>query len=247
VRTAGVVVIVVVVVVWFCQRQHYHQRQQHAFQAAAFSTVQPNPQPPTHHPTHRAPTHEQVRQKFMELFQREPGGYPDAFPHRQRVLLLYQRVDGVDVCLFCMYVQEYGPDCPAPNRWVDVCLRNQGGLCFALFSWGVGVGVCRIGPSFGPVHPPTGHRSSSLHPSTHPSTRPQQRRVPLLPGQHQVLPAGSQRGGGERGDEPAHLCQCSSNGVGAVACTARQQPNSRDPCNAFVPLLWLVLLWLTTD
>jgi hypothetical protein len=58
----------------------------------------------------------QVRPKFLEAFAREPGGYPDAFPYRQRVLLLYQRIDGVDVCLFCMYVQEYGPDCPPPNR-----------------------------------------------------------------------------------------------------------------------------------
>jgi E1A/CREB-binding protein len=75
------------------------------------SNQPPNrPQPPAPAQT------PQVRQKFMETFQKEPGGYPDAFPYRQRVALLYQRTDGVDVCLFCMYVQEYGPDCPAPNR-----------------------------------------------------------------------------------------------------------------------------------
>ena len=36
-----------------------------------------------------------------------------------QVILLFQRMDGVDVCLYCLYMQEYGDDCPAPNRkWV---------------------------------------------------------------------------------------------------------------------------------
>lgn len=39
--------------------------------------------------------------------------------HVVQVLLLFQRMDGVDVCLYCLYMQEYGDDCPAPNRkWV---------------------------------------------------------------------------------------------------------------------------------
>ena len=29
---------------------------------------------------------------------------------------MLQNLDGVDVCLFTMYVQEYGNDCPEPNR-----------------------------------------------------------------------------------------------------------------------------------
>ena len=36
-----------------------------------------------------------------------------------QVIMLYQRMDGVDVCLYCLYMQEYGEDCEMPNkRWV---------------------------------------------------------------------------------------------------------------------------------
>lgn len=42
--------------------------------------------------------------------------YANEYSYRQRVILLWQRLDGVDVCLFALYVQEYGTDCPAPNR-----------------------------------------------------------------------------------------------------------------------------------
>jgi hypothetical protein len=56
----------------------------------------------------------QVKPKFVETF--GPQGYPDSFPFRQRVVVLFQRIDGVDVALYCMYVQEYGSDCPPPNR-----------------------------------------------------------------------------------------------------------------------------------
>ena len=36
-----------------------------------------------------------------------------------QVILLFQKLDGVDVCLYCLYMQEYNEDCPAPNkRWV---------------------------------------------------------------------------------------------------------------------------------
>lgn len=57
----------------------------------------------------------ETKQRFYEEF-KEEYGYPSEFPYRQRVVLLFQNLDGVDVCLFCMYVQEYGEESAMPNR-----------------------------------------------------------------------------------------------------------------------------------
>jgi hypothetical protein len=46
---------------------------------------------------------------------RQCSEYASEYTYRQRVVLLFQRLDGTDVCLFALFVQEYGPDCPAPN------------------------------------------------------------------------------------------------------------------------------------
>ncbi len=43
----------------------------------------------------------EVKPKFLEAFGQD-NSYPTALPYRQRVVLLFQTLDGVDVCLFCM-------------------------------------------------------------------------------------------------------------------------------------------------
>lgn len=49
----------------------------------------------------------------------DDGTYvPRSIPHKQKCILLFQCIDGVDVCLFCLYVQEYDNECPAPNKSV---------------------------------------------------------------------------------------------------------------------------------
>lgn len=56
----------------------------------------------------------EVRQRFLDAFRGE--GYPEAFMYRQKVVLLFQNRDGVDLCVYCLYVQEYGDEAPEPNR-----------------------------------------------------------------------------------------------------------------------------------
>jgi E1A/CREB-binding protein len=67
----------------------------------------------------------EVKTKFLEAFQGE--GYPEAFKYRQKVVVLFQKMDGVDVALYVMYVQEYGAECKAPNRCEGLCVGGAGG------------------------------------------------------------------------------------------------------------------------
>jgi E1A/CREB-binding protein len=43
------------------------------------------------------------------------GTYAAEYGFRSKAIFLFQRLDGIDVLLFVMYVQEYGVDSPAPN------------------------------------------------------------------------------------------------------------------------------------
>ena len=41
---------------------------------------------------------------------------PQYLEYRQKYLLLFQTIDGVDTLLFCLYVQEFDNSCPEPNK-----------------------------------------------------------------------------------------------------------------------------------
>ena len=60
----------------------------------------------------------EVKPRFGEAFTRPGFAYPGSADYKQKVILLFQHQDGVDMCLYCLYLQEYGADCAPPNNRV---------------------------------------------------------------------------------------------------------------------------------
>ena len=53
---------------------------------------------------------------YSTVFGRLGVNFPREFPYKSKALLAFQKRGGLDVCIFALYVQEYGPLCPEPNR-----------------------------------------------------------------------------------------------------------------------------------
>eukprot|EP00957_Ditylum_brightwellii_P050494 3829104-Ditylum_brightwellii.AAC.1 len=50
---------------------------------------------------------------------------PEAVPYQSKAIALFQRIDGLDICIFCMYVQEYDKTSYSKNPDQDVIGQNK--------------------------------------------------------------------------------------------------------------------------
>ncbi|KAI4375237.1 hypothetical protein MLD38_013132 [Melastoma candidum] len=56
-----------------------------------------------------------LKVKYELLDPYKPNNYPCEFAYTSRMILLFQKIRGVDVILFSFYTEEYGMDCGDPN------------------------------------------------------------------------------------------------------------------------------------
>ena len=54
----------------------------------------------------------EVKPRFKKHF---GGQVHDGYPYRTKAIFAFQEIEGMDVVLFCMHVQEYDSKCPGPN------------------------------------------------------------------------------------------------------------------------------------
>lgn len=55
---------------------------------------------------------------ILNLMTTDGNSLPNFLPYNQKCILMFQSINGIDVCLFCLYVQEFDEKCPSPNKSV---------------------------------------------------------------------------------------------------------------------------------